>query len=301
MNYQTHINFLFIVPTLNAGKNIIKFSNLFCKQQYKYWRVLFIDGGSSHEDISFVKKLIEEDKRFGLIRQGIYYKGIFGAMNQGFKLAKDNEYLFFWGSDDFIFDNNVLEKINKTVIDSLTKNEKKHFYIFKSRYINNVTQTLSRFSKFPKEKNNLYLGNDYFSFLLFFGQTPPHQSTLFSPISRKKLNRYEEKYRLSADLNYFLTLSKLIKVSYSYANIQIVNISDSGESANHFYERILNVARIYFNFYGPIFLVPFLLRYLFKFLSKFKLLPSEILGLFKQISFPVIKYFLFGNNLHIVL
>ena len=100
MNLIKDINFLFIVPTFNAGLNINKFSKLLIEQTYKNWRVIFVDGGSCQEDLHLFKELIYLDKRFSIVNQINKSTRIFGAMNEGFKLAEKDEYLFFWGSDE---------------------------------------------------------------------------------------------------------------------------------------------------------------------------------------------------------
>jgi len=272
MDPKLNIKFLFIVPTLNAGLNIKKFSQLFLEQEYQKWRVIFIDGGSRERDISSLKKIIDIDERFILVKQSEKFKGIFGAMNQGFKLAKNDEFLFFWGTDDFLYDNNSLNIINMKIFENLKNIEKIDLFIFKARYFNNKAKKFTRYSFFPKKSRISKLIKDYFSFLLFFGFTPPHQSTLFTPVVRRKLSKYSEKYRLSADLNYFLALSRIANVSFESLNKEIVIISDSGISSRRLFERLINVLMIYLNYYGIFFMVPFMSRYLFKIYSKFKLL-----------------------------
>ena len=102
MNLIEDIKFLFIVPTFNAGLNINKFSKLLIEQTYSKWRVIFVDGGSSQKDLDLFKELMFLDKRFSLVNQINKSTRIFGAMNEGFKLARKMN-IFFWG-DDFIYE-----------------------------------------------------------------------------------------------------------------------------------------------------------------------------------------------------
>ena len=37
-----------------------------------------------------------------MINQNINEYGIYGAMNEGFKNVKEDEWLFFWGDDDWV-------------------------------------------------------------------------------------------------------------------------------------------------------------------------------------------------------
>lgn len=271
MNVISDIKFLFIVPTLNAGFNINKFSKLIRKQTYKNWRVIFVDGGSCNRDLNIFKKLICLDKRFDLVKQLDKSTGIFGAMNVGFKLADNDEYLFFWGSDDFIYEQNTLENINNLILKYRNNlYEKNHFYIFKARYINTQKNLLRRFSSFPRNKNLSILQKNYFSILLFLGFVPPHQSTIFTPKSRKILENYSVQYKLSADLEYFLSVSKNNNITYEYEDIQVVNMSDSGISSKYLFLRLSNVFCIYLKFYKLLFFVPFISRYFIRFFSKIK-------------------------------
>ena len=271
MNLIKDINFLFIVPTFNAGLNINKFSKLLIEQTYKNWRVVFVDGGSCQEDLHLFKELICLDKRFSFVNQINKSTRIFGAMNEGFKLAERDEYLFFWGSDDFIYEKKTLENINKIILANRNNLfEKNHFYVFKSRYFNTRKNLQRRFSSFPRYKNLSIFQKNYFSILLFFGFTPPHQATLFTPISRKILNKYSTEYKLSADLDYFLTISKTIDITYKYEDLQVVNMSDSGISSKYLFQRLNNVFCIYLKFYKFLFFVPFITRYIIKIFAKFK-------------------------------
>lgn len=271
MDLHSNISFLFVVPTFNAGVNLKEFSKLFIDQTYKKWRVLFVDGGSCDKDIIYLNELIKSDIRFNLIKQRDSSPGIFGAMNQGFEIAKSNEYIFFWGSDDFIFKRDTLANISNIISKYSNKNEKNHFYIFKARYINTKKNLPKRFSTFPKKINSKLISNYYFSILLFLGFTPPHQSTLFTPLAKNVLNYYSCNYKLSADLNYFLTISSLTKVAYEYNNLQIVNMSDGGVSGKYLGQRISNVLKIYLKFYGLLFFIPFTFRYFLRIFSKLKL------------------------------
>ena len=223
---------------MNAGLNIEKFSQLFLEQKYQRWRVIFIDGGSKKRDISSIKKIIDIDKRFILVKQSEKFKGIFGAMNQGFKLAKNDEFLFFWGTDDFIYDKNILNIINMKIFENFKNIEKIDLFIFKSRYFNNKSKKFTRYSFFPNKSRISKLIKDYFSFLLFL-DLPSTSINFIYPIVRRKLSQYKEKYRLSADLNYFLALSRIANVSFETVNKEIVIISDSGISSRRLFERLL--------------------------------------------------------------
>ena len=110
------LKFLIIVPTLNSYKILWRLINSLEIQTYQYWRVVFVDGNSSYEHISYLNNLKDKDSRFIWVTQEAINKGIYGAMNQGLQYAKNDEWILFWGSDDWAPNKNtfkiIAEKIN---------------------------------------------------------------------------------------------------------------------------------------------------------------------------------------------
>ena len=76
-------------------------------------------------------------------------KGIFGAMNQGIDLIDKNCWIFFLGSDDWLLDELILEKIDQQI----KKNNLslKDFIVFKGKYFNPDKKIYSRNSYFINE------------------------------------------------------------------------------------------------------------------------------------------------------
>ena len=67
---------------------------------------------------------------------------------------------------------------------------------------------------------------------LFLGSTPPHQATLFGPGSRSKLAYYSAGFRLSADLDYFLKLSRHHDLLVQCLDLELVHMADGGAVRN---------------------------------------------------------------------
>ena len=104
---------------------------------------------------------------------------------------------------------------------------------------------------------------------MFFGNSPPHQATIFSRNLLIKFKKFDEKFFLSADLNYFLKLLKKEDL-YCFNSIQnIVCMGDEGISARSFRKRIVGVAKIYKSSFGHFWFIPFLSRYVKKVLLKY--------------------------------
>ena len=94
------INFFFLIPTLNSSDCLPRLISSLKKQTYLNWRVLFVDGESEKNHRHWLIDFCSNEEKFSWIEQN-NKKGIYTAMNYGFQKAKKDEWLFFWGSDDW--------------------------------------------------------------------------------------------------------------------------------------------------------------------------------------------------------
>ena len=90
-------NFQIIVPTLNSFGVLNKLIESLRIQTWRFWRVIFVDGESNYEHVSWLKYQCLKDKRFSYIKQRRENIGIFGAMNQGLEMADQKNWILFWG------------------------------------------------------------------------------------------------------------------------------------------------------------------------------------------------------------
>ena len=149
---------------------------------------------------------------------------------------------FCFGSDDWAASPSVLGSVKAP-----------SFILFpgllvcQGRCVNARSGVFSRLSIFrPK---GLLSSSDYRHFL-FFGSTPPHQATLFGPGARKLITRYASGFRLSADLDYFLRLSRYPRLSVQCLDLEIVHMADSGVSSQLTKLRLYEVYRAYRRAFG---------------------------------------------------
>ena len=96
---------------------------------------------------------------------------------------------------------------------------------------------------------------------LFFGATPPHQATLFGPGAIQKINSYLPGLRLAADLDYFLRLAAFSPLCIRVANLELVQMTEGGVSAQQTRRRLEEVRLSYQRAFGFFWFLPFLLRY----------------------------------------
>lgn len=95
--------FSIILPTFNSELNIEYSISSVLNQSYGNFEILIMDGFSTDNTLSIVNKILD-------IRVKIYSESdinVYDAMNKGLSYAK-GEWVYFLGSDDFLFNDQVL-------------------------------------------------------------------------------------------------------------------------------------------------------------------------------------------------
>ncbi|WP_413295496.1 glycosyltransferase [Synechococcus sp. MIT S9452] len=262
------IKFLVVVPTLNSYKLLPKFTQSLQSQTFQDWRCLFIDGPSSKEHRQWLSNCCQADTRFEWSEQKPKHQKIFGAMNQGFEEARPEEWILFWGSDDWAASSTVLQRLAEA-IPAQSQARSTDLVIAKGRYANAQGQ-LSRRTAFSAKRCCVNLNAASFRRKLFLGQTPPHQGTLFSPCVQRKLNHYDERYPLAADLDYFLHLSNQKALNIRCIDLELIHMSDGGVSGQHTKSRFNQVKTSYQQTFGSLWWIPFISRYIRRLASAWK-------------------------------
>ena len=262
------IKFLIVIPTLNSYKILQPLIDSLIKQTYEDWRVLFVDGKSSHKHREFLIKITQKDSRFNWeIEKTEKYNGIYTAMNQGFSYAKNNEWIIFWGSDDYASNPYVLERVANEILYLGESNI--CLLINNSQYYNMKTLRKYRSTSFNNAKIVKY-DSKSFRNSMFLGASPPHQSTIFSPNAYNLVNRYSDKLKIAADLDYFLRVSKISKKYFYTTNINLVYLGQGGVSSIQSLRKLREVIQIYCREFKLLFFIPFICRYLRRFYSLLK-------------------------------
>ncbi|MCQ9200648.1 MAG: glycosyltransferase [Prochlorococcus marinus CUG1437] len=262
------IKFLFIIPTLNSYKLLPKLVNSLENQSYKNWRVLFVDGNSNEEHRKYLDELCESNLNFYLIEQSPFHKGIFGAMNQGIKFAYENEYVLFWGSDDWAPGKKLLFELNNKIKKDCNELTNIDLLVCAGRYFDFKKSSLSRKTCFKKGNINFF-NKRSFRNKLFFGNTPPHQATIFTPKFFKRKIFFDEELEITADLDIFLKISKFNDLSIYANNLEIVYMGNEGISNKKTIKKLKEVFSSYRKTFYEIAFVPFIFRYSKKVLTKF--------------------------------
>ena len=104
-----------IIPTYNSEKTIERALDSIIKQTFLAWEVIIVDGVSNDNTIEKIKAYADLEERIRWSSEPD--KGIYDAMNKGMAMAK-GEWLYFLGSDDELYNPEVLANIYKDPIPS---------------------------------------------------------------------------------------------------------------------------------------------------------------------------------------
>ena len=260
-----------IVPTRDSFRLLPRLVDSLQAQTEGSWQVTFIDGGSGAEHRAWLDSLCLGDRRFRWMEQSAQSPGIFGAMNQGFALARASDWLLFWGSDDWAAGPQVLELASTTLVECSRRGRIPDLLVCHGRYFRLEPNVPPR----PARATSFHWRRSYRRSLLW-GSTPPHQATLVGPGARAKLNHYAEGFRLSADLDYFLQLSAHPDLEVCRSDLELVHMGDGGVSGQQTRRRLAEVRRAYRRAFGAFWPVPFLLRYGQRIISRFGTASIEL-------------------------
>lgn len=86
-----------IIATYNSGKTLRRAMESVLCQSYQDWECIVVDGASKDNTIDIVKEFVSRDSRFRYISEPDH--GIYDAFNKGWKMAK-GEWVMYLGSDD---------------------------------------------------------------------------------------------------------------------------------------------------------------------------------------------------------
>ena len=252
---------LIIVPTLNSYNKLPRLVNSLVNQTFMNWRVLFIDGQSHPHHREWLEMQCHKDHRFQWRSETGSNGGIFAAMNDGLNYANPDDWILFWGSDDLAANNNVFSCLNKSLRILNEMSRLPHLYVCSGSYFSEPPPQSSTPADLTQTRLSSFIWRRSFNSSLFWGSTPPHQATLFSPVVWNKLRIFDETYQITSDLDFFLRLSTHPEVTVFIDNLILVLMGNSGVSAQKNKQRITEVIRSYRSAFGLLWIFPFFMRY----------------------------------------
>ena len=179
-------------------------------------------------------------------------------MNLGFAEAACDDYLLFWGSDDWAAGPRVFSQVISFLESAGSQGLLPDLLICWGRYVDLSSGALARSTRF---RTTGLLRTSSYRRALWFGCTPPHQATLFGPGARGKLASYSPGFSLSADLDYFLQLSSYPGLRIQCLDLELVRMARGGVSGQQTQLRLMEVRRAYRRAFAWRWCFPFVARY----------------------------------------
>jgi glycosyltransferase involved in cell wall biosynthesis len=240
-----------VVPTRNSSSLLLRLVRSLQEQTWRDWRVILVDASTLPGERPFLEQLVRSDPRFSWVPQPDDGSGIYGAMNIGFHLLEPNEWVLFWGSDDWASTPRSLQEAlsdpSVQVCDLL---------VCRGRYMRPEPKGALRLERATSFRWILS-----YRLSLFLGSTPPHQCTLIGPGARRLLDRYDDQFRIAADLDYFLNLARCRSCRVRTSSILLIDMAVGGVSGLEHRRRFHEVTVAYRKAFALFWFIPFLMRY----------------------------------------
>jgi len=192
-----------IIPTYNSAKTIKRCLDSIIAQTYKDYEVLVMDGVSKDDTLLIAQS-------YNNSRIHIYSepdKGIYDAMNKGILKSK-GEWLYFLGSDDYLYAPDALERVAK----KLTAEYK-------------IVYGEVEATRLEEE----YKG-EWRPEMMEYNRC--HQAIFYHRSVFEKYGVYDMSYKVYADYIYNLRCFWKYKVPTKHIDVVVAHYSDGGVSAN---------------------------------------------------------------------
>ena len=190
-----------IIPTFNCEGSIEAALRSVLSQSYQDWEAIVVDGGSVDSTVLIANSI--HDNRIRVFSEPD--QGVYDAMNKGIDLAV-GEWLYFLGSDDYLLDGQVLERVFSydTKADILYGDvESSHLRI---EYSGEWNVSGIKFNRC-------------------------HQSIFYKKWLFRRFGKYELKYKILADRAFNLKVFYSRNVKTQYLPLKIAHFSSGGLSS----------------------------------------------------------------------
>lgn len=240
-----------VVPTRNSSALLPRLVRSLQEQTWGDWRVILVDASTLPGERPFLEQLVCADSRFSWVPQPADGSGIYGAMNIGFCLLQPDEWALFWGSDDWVATPRSLQ-------DALSDSSLQgcDLLVCRGRYMRPEPVGALRLDRVTSFRWFLS-----YRLSLFLGSTPPHQCTLIGPGARRLLDRYDDQFRIAADLDYFLKLALGRFCRVRTSPVLLIDMAVGGVSGVEHRRRFHEVIVAYRRAFALFWFFPFLMRY----------------------------------------
>lgn len=195
-----------IIPTYNSSSTLERCLESMAIQTFRDFEVLIMDGVSKDDTLLIAQSFTDKIPSLRILSEPD--KGIYDAMNKGIRAAK-GEWLFFLGSDDWLYESNTLEQVAAQLDD---RYEMVYGNVYRSYMENPVWG--EEFDLYLLTKKNIC-----------------HQGIFYRKSIFDKIGVYDLAYKVMADylLNLRLFLDK--GIAKRYMNVTVAHFSKGGLSS----------------------------------------------------------------------
>ncbi len=203
--------FSIITVVYNDVENIEETIKSVLNQTYKDFEYIIIDGKSDDGTVEKIKKHEKEIDYWVSEKDG----GIYDAMNKGIRKSK-GELLFFLNSNDFFYNNKVLENVSKQYF------KNKEGGIFYGRVFFRFNNSLKEDGISPQRKANKTLPLGYSLY---------HQAAFFDKKVFEKIGVFDTRFIIAGDHDFFCR-AFVNNVKFIYIDDVISVFTDGGRGSN---------------------------------------------------------------------
>lgn len=231
------MKYTIITPTYNSEKTLKSTIESVLNQSYFNYEYIIIDGESKDNTLNIIQEYAYKFKEKRVAFKYISEKdtGIYDAMNKGIDLSS-GKFLIFLGSDDLLYDNQVLKKLESEV------DENKVLY-----------------GKVLKEKEGISIldeGMNKVTKYTLFRRPICHQALVTPKVLFKEVGKYDLTYKIKADHKWQIESIIKFGVKYKKTKILISRFSLDGISSRLIKETEKEAIKMFNNYYfsGIVFL-----------------------------------------------
>ena len=185
------------------------------EQSFENYEILIMDGLSTDSTCAIVETFKVKSPSIRLISEPD--SGIYDAMNKGIALA-NGQWLYFLGSDDYLFDSKVLESVTS--------------------FITNTTYDVVYGQVQSDGFNGLYDGE--FDYVKLTQQNICHQAIFVKKCVFDDIGGFDTSYRSVADWHHNIRWFYNRKIQHQYMELTIAEYADDGYSSHNRDENFLN-------------------------------------------------------------
>jgi glycosyltransferase involved in cell wall biosynthesis len=199
--------FSIIIPTFNSEEVILECVKSIVLQNFKNFEIIVLDSCSTDRTIDIIEKSFEGQSSIKICVEKDH--GIYFAMNKGVSIAS-GEWIYFLGSDDRLWNENVLGDIH-------------------SEIINNSLSGVIYGNVFSTRFNGVYDGK--FNYTKLYEKNICHQSIFMNKSVFSKIGFFDTTYKYLSDYEHNIRWFLNKKIQNHYVDIVVAYYADGGVSS----------------------------------------------------------------------